>query len=96
MRTRLTIRAEQASSSSAAKKVVTPMTDLRKKLEKQRTATIRENMNKLAVIAGADVRFMYDALLELDTVHKKLFDYKEVTKAEDDENVFMKKEGETQ
>lgn len=90
-----TVRAEQTSAQT--KKVVTPMTHLRNKVEKQRMATLRENMNKLSIIAGADVKFLYDTFVELDLIHKKLFDYKEVSsnnKDEDDDNIFIKKEKE--
>lgn len=89
----ISIRAEQ--SSAQTKKVVTPMTHLRNKVEKQRLATLRENMNKLSIVAGADVKFLYETFVELDLIHKKLFDYKEVSSKENEEeegNIFLKKE----
>lgn len=86
-RSSLRIVAEQQGT----RKVVTPMTDLRKKLEQQRVTALRDNLNKLASIATADVKLMYDALTELDTLHKRLFEHKDTTAEEEEGNIFLKK-----
>lgn len=74
------------------KKVITPMTDLRKKLEQQRIVTLREHLNKLAVVATTDIKLIYDTFLELDVIHKRLFEHSEKEPEKEGENIFLKKE----
>lgn len=67
----------------------------RKKVESQRTSMLKENLNKLGVIANADVKFLQDTFTELDKLHKEWFDKNfkrtdKVSKEDDGDTMFLK------
>lgn len=62
------IRAEQGKDNK--------MSVLRKKVETQRSSVIKENLNKLAIIASADVKFLQDTFSEINKIHRDWFDEK--------------------
>ena len=81
--------------SSGPSNRVHPILDLRSRIEKNRVNTLKENLNKLAGIASADIRMIYDAAIELDNIHKQMFEYntenkKEDKKKEEDKNIFVR------
>jgi hypothetical protein len=47
---------------------------LRKKVEANRAPMLRENVNKITAIASADMKFLNDVFVELDTLHKSMFE----------------------
>lgn len=51
-----------------------PMASLRKKAEATRSSLLKDNLNKLGVIATADLKFIQEIAKELDTVHKEWFE----------------------
>lgn len=82
--------------SSGPSNRVHPILDLRSRIEKNRVNTLKENLNKLAGIASADIRMIYDAAIELDTIHKQMFEYNSENNKDnkknkqEDENIFVK------
>jgi uncharacterized protein (DUF342 family) len=83
--------------SNGSNNRIHPILDLRARIEKNRVNTLKDNLNKLAGIASADLRLIYDSAIELDNIHKQMFDYKTDTekakKSEDDvENIFKKED----
>lgn len=66
-RTPLRVRCSQQNSTN-------PVTVARKKFEKAREQTLKENFNRLVFIATNDVRQVTDFVKELDEIHKKAFD----------------------
>ena len=50
---------------------VNPVTVSRKRFEAKRGASLKENLNKLLVIANADIKEYGDFIKELDEIHKK-------------------------
>lgn len=71
----VTSRCCASSSSSSSKKVgenpVNPVTVSRKRFEAKRGVSLKENLNKLLVIANADIKEYGDFIKELDEIHKK-------------------------
>jgi hypothetical protein len=55
----------------SAKKPETPINVTRKNFETKRTASLKENVNKLLLIAASDVQEYSDFFKELDVIHKK-------------------------
>ncbi len=73
------------------------ITNARKKFEKKRLETLKENINKLAFIATLDTKEITDFVKELDECHKEYFKSKKHDKtfkesSEDAENPFVDSE----
>lgn len=60
----VTIRAEKQNKVSV----------FRKKVESKRSTMLKDNLNKLTLIASADAKFLSDTFAELDVMHKKFFE----------------------
>jgi hypothetical protein len=56
---------------ASSKKPDNPVVAARKAFEKRRMTSVKENFNKLVVIATADAKEVTDFLKELDEIHKK-------------------------
>lgn len=76
---------------SVACRAVQGPKELKRSLETKRMGLLKDNFNKLAMIASADVKFITDTLTELDEYHKDLVE-KIKDKAVDDSNQFFKKD----
>lgn len=83
----------------------TPVTVARKRFEAKRGVSLKENLNKLLVIATADIKEYGDFVKELDDIHRKevkeLFnkakssvvgDSAESVAEEEGENIFVDRE----
>lgn len=57
-----------------AKQVVSQVQSLRRKLEDIRAPSVRENINKVSVIATNDAKFANDVFKELDVFHKDMLE----------------------
>lgn len=80
-----------------------PASVLRKKIEAKRSTQLKENFNKLTMIATADTKFLTDTLTELDVLHKGFFEKymkpqnvpsdvnDDDISVVDDENIFLSK-----
>lgn len=51
-----------------------PISVLRKKLEAKRSSILKDNFNKLTMIATIDTKFFTETLTELDILHKDFFE----------------------
>lgn len=60
----VTVRAEKQNKVSI----------FRKKVETKRSTMLKDNINKLTLIASADTKFLSDTFTELDVMHKKFFE----------------------
>jgi hypothetical protein len=58
-------------SSSSEKKPPNPVQKARKTFEKKRGDSLKENVNKLILIANKDIKEYGDFIKELDEIHKK-------------------------
>lgn len=62
----------------------------RKAFEKRRLASVKENFNKLVLIATSDTKEISDFVKELDELHKKHFDRTTPQNDESrDDNIFL-------
>ena len=61
----------------------------RKAFEKRRTSSVKENFNKLVLIATSDTKEITDFMKELDELHKKQFESFKKKDESNEENVFL-------
>ena len=59
---------------ASAEKPANKVSVFRKKVEAKRNAMLKENINKLAMIASVDSKFVSDTFQELDVMHRKFFE----------------------
>lgn len=96
-------RASFVKVRCSSEKKDSAVTVARKAFEKKRAKSVKENFNKLLVVANSDVKEIGDFLKELDEIHKKemsvLFDkvktkvnVQEEDEENDDTNIFAKSE----
>ncbi len=80
--------------ASAAKKPESPIQLARKAFEKKRITSLKENINKLVMIATADTKEVVEFIKELDELHKKELMPNAVkeTDVQQEENIFLKQE----
>ena len=55
----------------SSEKKINPVSVTRKNFEKTRSESLKENFNKLIVIASSDIKEYSDFFKELDEIHKK-------------------------
>jgi alanyl-tRNA synthetase len=55
----------------SSEKKVNPVNVIRKNFEKIRSESLKDNFNKLMVIAASDIKEYSDFFKELDEIHKK-------------------------
>lgn len=65
--TRMSVRVNAESKQQ-------PVAGLRKKLEEKRKVSLKENLNKLSIVATEDFKFVSETVQELDKIHKEWFD----------------------
>lgn len=86
-----------ASSVPEKPKKANPIVDARKAFEKKRLVSVKENFNKLVMIASSDVKELGDFIKELDEIHRKeLFPADRSSKGDADENIFLDQEVDSQ
>lgn len=89
----------------SSEKKVNPINVTRKNFEKIRSESLKDNFNKLMVIASSDIKEYSDFFKELDEIHKKELSQladnlkEQFSKSQpssvtviDDENIFVDKE----
>lgn len=77
--------------ASCSKKPDSTIVQARQRFEKKRMVSLKENFNKLMMIATADTKELVDFIKELDDLHKEHMMPTSVVPKEND-NIFMKVE----